>query len=41
MMKILIFPFFIISSLFWHVFSFNENKNETLHQGALTLLLGR
>lgn len=31
-MKILIFSFLIISSLFWHVFCFNESKNETLDQ---------
>lgn len=40
-MKVLIFPFLILFSLFWHVFCFNESKNETLHQKCPDLPAGQ
>lgn len=40
MIKVLISPF-LISSLFWHIFCFNERKNETLHQECPALPAGQ
>ena len=34
------FPYLRMSSLFWHVFCFNESKKETLHQECPGFLAG-
>jgi len=40
MLKVLMFPYLRISSLFWRVFCFNESEKETLNEKSPRLLAG-